>query len=130
MGEASSEERILAGFSHLMIIFGWVGTAIALVIWIVRKDKSDFLKKSVKQAVAYQVLALMILKAISLIFGPRISMLLQIQSFSFAPQAIGMVWAVLTLGLLFYGVMGAVASFKGKHFKYAVIGEYVDSILN
>lgn len=130
MGEASSEERILAGFSHLMIIFGWLGTAIALVIWIVRKDKSEFLKKSVKQAVAYQAVVLLILRAFNLAFRPRISMLLKMPTSSLALQVIGVIWAVAALGLLLYGVMGAVASFRGRHFKYAVIGDFVDSIFN
>lgn len=130
MGEPSSEERILAGFSHLMIFFGWVGTAIALVIWIVRKDKSGFLKKSVKQAVAYQAVVQAILWAVNIVFGPRISMLLNIQEYSLASQATGMVPALVTLGLMLYGVMGAAASFKGKHFQYAIIGNYIDNILN
>lgn len=45
MLEASSEDKILSGFSHMRIAFGWSGIATAMAIWVV------------KQAMEYQVLS-------------------------------------------------------------------------
>ena len=129
MNEPSSEDRILAGFSHLMIIFSWYGTAIAAVIWIVKKDRSVFVKYSVKQAVAYQIAAMIILRIVAFLCGPKVGLALTLGG-PFLPQAVGVVWALVALGLLLYGVKGAFAAFQGKKFRYAVIGKFVDNILN
>ena len=130
MREPSSEDRILAGFSHLMIIFGWIGTAVAAVIWVVKKDKSEFIKKSAKQAIAYQIIALSILQLVSFICGQKIGMALTLRKCVFMSQAVGAVWVIAALAILFYGVTGAIAAYQGKDFKYAVIGKFVDNILN
>ena len=130
MSEPSSEDRILAGFSHLMIIFSWYGTAVAAVIWIVKKDRSVFVKYSVKQAVAYQIVALIILRIIAFLCGPKVGLAVALKGWPFLPQAVGAVWALVALGLFLYGVKGAFAAFQGKKFRYAVIGKFVDNILN
>lgn len=129
MGEISSEEKILAGFSHLMIVFGLYGTAAAIVIWIVKRDKSEFIKKSVKQAIAYQIVVLVALKLMGLFWGNSISMALTAQKTALI-SLVGIVWSVAGLTLLLYGVVGAVSAFKGKSFKYVVIGDFIDKVLN
>ncbi len=130
MGEVSMEEKILAGFGHLMIIFGWYGTAAAIAIWIVKKDKSEFVKKSVKQAVAYQILAMGGLQIIGLWGRHSVGEALLWQRGTFSAQPVSVIWVFTGLALFLYGVIGAVASFKGKEFKYAFIGNFVDKILN
>lgn len=113
-----------------MIIFGFYGTAAALVIWIVKKDKSEYLKKSVKQAVAYQILALAVMRLMGLFWGQRFGAVLAAQRSSALVSVVAGFWALAGLALFLYGVIGAVAAFKGKSFKYALIGNFVDKILN
>lgn len=128
--EPSSEERILAGFSHLMIIFGWYGTAAALAIWLVKRNKSEFIKNSVKQAVVYQILALGILHVIGYMEGPRIALALTAHNVPGASEILGVVLVMTGLGLFLYGVAGAAANFKGKSFKYFLIGDLIDKFFN
>lgn len=130
MYEPSSEDKILAGFSHLMIVFGWIGTAVSLVIWFVKKDKSEFVKKSVKQAIAYQIIALTILQLVSLIYGDKAGMAVSLDRCTLIPQAPGPAWAVVAVGFVLYGGKGAISAFQGKNFRYALIGKFVDNILN
>jgi len=128
MDRITSEDRILAGFCHLMIMFGWIGTALALAIWTVRKDKSGFVKRNAAQAVSYQLVALTVLWLISLLFVPRISIFLKVPVYSFTGPALGTVLVIADLGFSLYGIFGAVAAFKGKEFKYALTGEFVGRI--
>ncbi len=127
MGEVTSEERIVAGFGHLMIVFGLMGIAVALVIWIVKKESSEFIKKSVKQAVAYQAVALTALQFLS---GPRIGLFLTVKRNPVVSQTFNVIWILATMAIMAYGVWGAMNAFKGKKFKYALIGDFVDRILN
>lgn len=127
--EPSSEERILAGFSHLMIIFGWYGTAATFAIWLVKRNKSEFVKNSGKQAVVYQILALGILHLIGYMEGPKIAQALTARNVPRASEILGIVLVMMGLGLFLYGVAGAAASFKGKSFKYVLIGNFIDKYL-
>lgn len=127
--EPTSEERILAGFSHLMILVGWYGPAISLAIWLVRRNKSDFIKQNVKQAMVYQILTSAVLNGISYMEGQKIAADLSARNVPVTPQIIGIVWVMVVLGLLLYGVSGAAANFRGKNFKYALIGNLIDRYL-
>ncbi len=133
MGRISNDEKMLAGFSHLMIVlvvFGWIGIAVALVIWSVKKDRSGFIKQSVKQAIAYQVTALIILQVLNLLGGHRVVLSLTHEAGNLGLQAVGLLWALAASGLLVCGVIGAVVAFRGKRFRYPVIGGFIDNILN
>lgn len=127
--EPTSEERILAGFSHLMIIFGWYGTAAAFAIWLVKRDKSEFIKNSVKQAVVYQILALGVLHGIGYLERPSIISALAAYNVVLTSEILGTFFVLVGLGLFLYGVAGAAANFRGKKFKYALIGSLVDKYL-
>lgn len=127
--EPSSEERILAGFSHLMIIFFWYGTATAFAIWLVKRDKSEFIKQSVKQAVVYQILALGIVHGVDYLAGPKMTQALSVHNIPLTPHILGMLSVLIVSGIFLYGVFGAAANFRGKKFKYALIGNLVDKYL-
>ncbi|MDT3700754.1 MAG: DUF4870 domain-containing protein [Thermincola sp.] len=124
--EPTSEERILAGFSHLMIIFGWYGTAAAFAIWLARRGKSEFIRNSVMQALVYQIPALSLMSGISYLGRPAIIKILSAYNALLTPENLGAVSVLVGSSLFLYGVVGAAATFRGRKFKYVLLGNLVD----
>lgn len=127
--EPTSEERILAGFCHLMIIFGWYGTAAAFVIWFVKRHKSEFITQSAKQAVIYQIMVLGVMGGFNFLWQ-NLFQGLSIPTVPLTAEMLGIVPVMIVLVLFLYGVAGATANFRGKTFKYALIGNLIDKYLN
>jgi uncharacterized Tic20 family protein len=139
----TQEEKTLAGLAHGSIVLGLMSNGIggvlaALVIWVVKKDKSPYLAFQALQALVYQAITLMVIMMtwccwvllyMVLIFVPLLS---NPDAYQAAPPAgmwIGLVLMVIPLGIwgltILYGLWGAARSLGGHDFQYAIIGRWL-----
>ncbi len=126
--ERNSEDKILAGISHLGIVTGWVGLVIALVIYLIRKDQSSFVKRCAKQAMGYQICTLVIMQVLILIFGGSVVLGI-ISSKLVTMSTLGFLFVkTVNLGLCALGIWGAIKTFLGEYFRYPVIGGFIDQL--
>lgn len=143
----AQDERVLAGLAHGSILLGLFTSGIggiitALVIWAVEKDKSAYAAGQALQAAVYQgvvfivtmiawccwgalwmVMFLVPLMADPYAYeyqvGPPAGFWLGLM-FMFVPMA---VWGLTIL----YALWGAVRCFGGHDFKYAIVGNWLNS---
>lgn len=130
---AQSDEKILAGVSHLGILFSMLGIIVALIIYLVQKDRSTFTAHHAKQALGYQVAIQILWTLVGLFAGGSVVGLGFLGSR--APHLFGAMAglfaglvSLLSLGLIVYGIYAAVLAFQGREFTYAVIGKYIDRL--
>lgn len=112
-GGTTSEERTLAMLSHVsppalsLLTGGGLGWLVPLIIWLVKKDDSQFVGEEAKEALNLQV---------TLFFGFIVSLVL---IFSFVGTCIGIpMWFVLWLYGLVYGIIAGMAAYEGKPYRY------------
>jgi uncharacterized Tic20 family protein len=139
----TQEEKTLAGLAHGSIVLGLMSNGIggilaALVIWVVKKDKSPYLAFQALQAMVYQAIIFMVVMLawccwgllwMVLIFVP---LLTNPGAYDAAPPAgmwVGLLLMVIPLGLwglaILYGLWGAARSLNGHDFQYALIGRWL-----
>jgi len=148
MGEQSAikqDERVLAGLAHGSILFGPLtngvgGIVTALVVWLIKRDKSPYVAFQALQALVYQV-ATFVLTGLVTCCWTAVWMLMWMPALAANPEAyqdvppagmwIGLalaivpiaVWVVTTV----YGLIGAARTLGGHDFEYAVIGKWLKS---
>jgi len=131
------DERIMAAISHASIIAGGFGIVAATVIWLMQKEKSNYVRFQALQATAYQfvgMLATIILWACwgcfyGLSFIPIIR---NPQGYEDAPPPIfwiALISSVLPLVIMglwwLYGLYGGLRTLQGRDFKYSILGSMV-----
>ena len=133
--EITSDEKLMSLLSHLSILIPNIGVIAPIIIWINQKEKSKFVKFNAIQAIFYQ-LALFVLMML-FIFTGIILMLISIPFISANPNAdpgtlffISMIFMFLYFPLWFffaiYAVVAAVKSYKGRIFRYLIIGKIIE----
>jgi len=122
------QERTWAMLAHLSIlanlITGLLGTAIALVIYLVYKDRSQYVAFQSLQAVVFQLIAWLgggIIVALAWIF---ISLLMFVLV-GFCLIPLGIVISIIPLAALCYGVLAGVQCNEGQDFRYWLVGDWV-----
>jgi uncharacterized Tic20 family protein len=130
------EEHTWGMLSHLSVLLnlltGFGGPIAALIIYLVYKDRSRY--------VAYHALQSMIFQSIwwyggGLLIGAMWAVVGALSAIVIGivliPIAIPMtcVLAVLPLGAVVYGVIGAVQTSQGQDFKYWLVGDWVRGTL-
>jgi len=127
----STEDKLMALLSHLSILILNIGILAPIIIWLTNKNKSKFVRFNALQAIFFQ-LVFFILMMFFLLIGV-ILMLAAIPWFDLSSNAepgilffISMVFMFMyfPLWLIFgiYAVIAAIKSYRGKIFKYLVIG--------
>jgi uncharacterized protein len=131
-----AEERTWSLLAHLSILLnlvtGFAGPIAALIIYLVYKDRS--------RKVAYQALQAMIFQLICWYGGGLLigAMWVTVAALSviligiiLIPIAIVMTLflAVLPVGAVIYGIIGAIQVNQGQDFKYWLVGDWVRSTL-
>jgi len=130
----SIEEKLMALLSHLSILIPNIGILAPIIIWVTHKDKSRFVKFNALQAIFFQLIFLVLMMLF--MFVGIILMLIAIPwstSSSSEPGTLfflSMLFMFLyfPLWLIFgiYAVVASVKSFKGRIFKYAIIGRIIE----
>lgn len=130
--QGNSNETILAGIAHLSIFFG--GLIVPLIIWLVTRESAPYASRQGKQAFFFH-LGLVIVSflvvgvwfALFIIFGVAAanadSSGAGLAGATFAGTfLIWGVFAVVYIGAIVLGVVGAVNAFQGKPFHYPLLG--------
>ena len=138
--ETTQEERVMAAISHASILLPTTGIVVPILVWATQKDKSPFLRDQALQATVYHL---------TMVLMGMVGLVLYMVSFfgtfglAFAsPGAqpgpvIGIAFAlpfvtILAIflgyfGLMAYGLVGAVATLRGRPFRYAVLGAWLEN---
>jgi uncharacterized Tic20 family protein len=138
--QPSNDERTLAGLAHASIVLnttGLIGVLAAGVIWATQRERSAFVRAHALQALLYQVVVLVLSLVLVLSWAMCVSL-------SLLPAALrpelyegslpGPFWLALSgmilpvvFGILavVYALVGAVQVFRGRPFRYPLIGRLV-----
>lgn len=136
----SSDEKIMAGLANGAVILPMWGLIVAVLIWLLQREKSEFVRQQGMQAIAWQG------AQIAVMFG---GIILYMGSFFLMMGGMFMVdptgaeppffffFPFLMMGCLFLfqfvfiivGIWGGVRSFQGNDFSYPLIGARVRGYL-
>ncbi|MBU0762597.1 MAG: DUF4870 domain-containing protein [Candidatus Altiarchaeota archaeon] len=113
----ASDDNVMAALAHALAL---VAPVIApLIIWIIYKDKSRYVKNQSMQALIFQLAGFVVIGACFMIFFV----------FAFATMGLGSlcfpVLFIPMLGVLGYSLYAALKCYKGEDFKYPVIADFV-----
>jgi len=133
---APSEERTWAMLSHLSVLInlftGFGGPIAAFVIYLVYKDRSRYVAYHSLQSLIFQLIwwfgGGVIIGIMWAIVGALSAVLVGIVLIPFA-LLFTFVFALLPLGALIYGIVGAVQTNQGQDFKYWLVGDWMRSTL-
>ena len=133
--EISKEEKLMALLSHLSIFIPNIGILAPIIIWVTNKEKSNFVRFNALQAIFFQLIFFILMMLF--IFVGIILMLIAIPWFDLSSNAepgilffLSMVFMFMyfPLGIIFgiYAAVASAKSFKGRIFKYAIIGRIIE----
>lgn len=144
----NQNDRIMAALAHISIILPFMGVIAPIIIWVTQKEKSEYVAFQAIQAVVYQLTMLLAWFVgmgcyMLTFFSMFITTLFTSRSEgevdpSAAPFFVGffflpfLIMGAMLLGQAFffiYGLIGTVQTFRGKDFKYIVIGNYLQKNL-
>jgi uncharacterized Tic20 family protein len=139
------DERVLAGLAHGSILLGMFtngvgGIGAALLIWLTQKEKSAYVAAQALEALVYQVATLVVVMLTWCLWGVLLMALLlpplvaNPEAYETTPPDglwVGLILMIIPLGIsgliVLYGLWGAVRSLGGHDFKYAIIGNWLES---
>ena len=127
-----SDERTWAMLAHLStllnLVTGFLGPVAALVIYLVYKDRSRY--------VAYQSLQSLVFQLVAWVGGGALVGIAAAIAGALSTALIGLlcwpcvaVLALIPLGALVYGAIGAIQCSQGQDFRYWLIGDWVRGTL-
>ena len=139
------DEKTLAALAHGSILLGLLtsgmgGIIAALVIWIVQKEKSAYVAAQALQALVYQGITFLLTMIAWCCWGVLYTALIVVPlignpgAYDAAPPTglwVGLALMVVPFGIwgltILYGLYGAARCLSGHDFKYAVIGNWLNS---
>jgi len=127
-----SEERTWAMLAHLSVlvnlITGFLGPVVALIIYLVYKDRSRY--------VAYQSLQAFVMQLVWWVGGGVLAAILWTLGGVLTVVCVGILLfplavaaSLLPIGALVYGIVGAIQTSQGQDFRYWLIGDWVRGTL-
>ena len=130
----SKEEKLMALLSHLSMFIPNIGILAPIIIWVTNKEKSDFVRFHALQAIFFQLIFFIL--TMLFMFVGIILMLVSIPWFDLSSNAepgialfLSMIFMFLffPLWLIFgiYAVVASIKSYRGKIFKYTIIGNII-----
>jgi uncharacterized Tic20 family protein len=144
--QPSEDERVLAALAHASIVAnivnlaGMIGTSL---IWTMHRERSPYVRAHALQALVYQGAVLLITLFLALFGGLCLALsllpvLLRPDLYRGSPPSYS-VWigvlallALIGFGVLatLYGLFGAYQVYRGRLFRYPLIGRLVSPMLN
>ncbi|MCA9868778.1 MAG: DUF4870 domain-containing protein [Caldilineae bacterium] len=138
---SSHDERVLASLANASVLIslftGFGGAIAAAIIWATQKDKSQYVAFQALQATAYQLIGALVFGLawccwLGFYFASWIPMIPQLEQNPdtlpplFWIGMFSMVCPMLVMGAwTLYGLWGALETYRGKDFRYVVIGNWV-----
>jgi uncharacterized Tic20 family protein len=138
----AGEERLLAAIAHASVVASGLGILIGVLIWLTQREKSAFAARQGLQAAVYQLLGLIAIVAIWFLWGIfyALTFIPLIRAPHLYPDApppifwVGMGSMVIPLIVMaiwgLYGLWGALQSWRGRDFKYLVVGNLLPKDLS
>lgn len=141
----TQDEKTLAGLAHGSILLGVFTSGIggiiaALVIWVIQKEKSAYVAAQALQALVYQAVTFIVTALAWCCWGALWVAMTIVPLASdpgccdAAPPAglwAGLFLMIVPFGIwgltILYGLYGAVRCLGGHDFKYAIIGNWLNS---
>jgi uncharacterized Tic20 family protein len=141
----TQDEKTLAGLAHGSILLGIFtsgmgGIIAALVIWLLQREKSAYVAVQALQSLVYQAVTFLLTMLAWCCWGMLWTALILIPllgnpgAYDVNPPAglwVGMFLMIVPFGIwgltILYGLYGAVRCLGGHDFRYAVIGNWLDS---
>jgi uncharacterized Tic20 family protein len=127
-----SDEKTWAMVSHLSIlanlVSGFLGLVIALIIYLMYKDRSRYVAYHSLQALIFQVIWWVgggMLAGITWAVGGILSVVL----IGLLLLPLACLLSLVPMAALIYGIIGAVQTSQGQDFKYWLIGDWVRGTL-
>ncbi|HPR35376.1 MAG TPA: DUF4870 domain-containing protein [Anaerolineaceae bacterium] len=125
---SKNEENTLAMFAHLSILLnlvtGFLGLVPALIIYFAYKDRSRYVAYQSLQAIIFQLVyffgAAVLAGIVAIVSVPLV--LVCIGLFGLI---IALLLALVPIGALIYGIVGAVETYHGRDFQYWLVGQWV-----
>jgi uncharacterized Tic20 family protein len=125
---ARSEENTLAMFAHLSILLnlvtGFLGLVPALIIYFAYKDRSRYVAYQSLQAVVFQLVyffgAAILAGIVAVVSTPLVLVCIGLFGLVLA-----LILALVPVGALIYGIVGAVETYHGRDFQYWLVGQWV-----
>ena len=125
---SSSEENTLAMFAHLSILLnlvtGFLGLVPALIIYFAYKDRSRYVAYQSLQAVIFQLVyffgAAILAGIVAVVSTPLVLVCIGLFGLVLA-----LLLALVPVGALIYGIVGAVETYHGRDFQYWLVGQWV-----
>ena len=131
----SSEERLMAAIAHAAVVVFGPGILVGVFIWLTQKEKAAYASTQGLQAAIFQLIGMIVTMALWVVWG--IFYALTWIPFVNHPELldgppppifwIGMISMVVPLLVMLawslYGLWGALQSFRGRDFRYVLIGK-------
>lgn len=136
----SQEIRLLAAISHASVLFPNIGLFVPVVIYLTQKKKSTYLGFQALQALIWQIVMFVFSILTSSCTAGSIFIPILLIAATQKEEFVGiagngifiviiisfLVMTIGNLGLIFYGIIGAVMTYQGKDFRYLFIGNRID----
>lgn len=141
----TQDEKTLAALAHGSILLGIFtsgmgGIITALVLWLIQKEKSTYVTFQALQALVYQAVTFLVMMLGWCCWGILFTAMLLVplladpDAYQTALPAgfwVGMASMVIPFGIwgltILYGLWAAARCLGGHDFKYAIIGNWLDS---
>ncbi|NPV06550.1 MAG: DUF4870 domain-containing protein [Anaerolineae bacterium] len=134
------DERLLAALAHALILINFVGAVGAAVIFALNRERSRYVAFQAAQAAVYQLAGFLLTVGCWVCWtvgylGSLVPLMADPSAYPEPPWFFwaGMASMVLPLafmGLLWlYGLWGAVQAFRGRPFRYLLIGPWLGHYL-
>jgi uncharacterized protein len=130
------DERTWAMVSHMSVLLnlvtGFAGPIAALIIYLAYKDRSRIVAYHAMQSMIFQLIwwygGGLLIGAMWAVVGALSAILIGVV---LIPLALPMtcLLALLPIGALIYGIVGAVQTSQGQDFKYWLVGDWVRGTL-
>ena len=111
MEQITSEEKNIAMMSHLLCLF--FGVVPALLIWLLKKDESEFINKSAKEALNFQITY--IIYTFIIVFA---SIFISIITLGFGVFLVyPLIFVLIAIDYVFI-IIASIEVNKGNHYEY------------
>ncbi len=127
----NEQERLVAGLGHVAVLFSALGLAANIALLLYYRQRSAFVSRHLRQALALQVLSVLVFWVIGLyIFLSGFGWGLSPLRGRFFAHALGAGILMLLVGTakLVLAVLGALHGFSGQEYRQPLIGEWIDQI--
>lgn len=127
-----SDERTYAMLAHLSVlanlITGFLGPVAALIIYLIYKDRSRYVAYHSMQSFVFQLIWWVGGGILAGILW-TISGVLSVAIVGCFLMPLALLFSLLPLGALVYGIVGGIQCNQGQDFKYWLIGDWVRGTL-